>query len=69
MWVPVDGPGRHRVTLVYRRGPAEQLGELITIATLLLLALGAVGLRVPAEIRRRSQLLYGRLRVLFTARP
>ena len=68
MWVPVHGAGTHEVTLTYRRGPAEQLGELITCLTLLLLALAAVGLRVPAAVRRRSDEWYRRARGAFNSR-
>jgi hypothetical protein len=66
MWIPLDGTGTHRVELVYRRGTAERLGELITILTLVLLLLGAVGLRVPAAVKRRSSELTRRLRGTFS---
>ena len=66
MWIPLDGSGTHHVTLVYRRA-AEQLGELITVITLLVLVLGAVGLRIPSAVRKRSARLYDRGRQMFSS--
>ena len=67
MWIPLDGSGTHHVTLAYRRGRAEQLGELITVVTLLVLLLGAVGLRIPSAVRKRSARLYERGRQVFSS--